>query len=210
MLLLGCKKTTPPDFHLDYFGQEEGRYVIYDVVEIFHDVDAAVKHDTNYYQLKTVWNETFVDNEGRDARIFRRYVRNQATDPWVLQDVWTGLIDGIRAELIEENQRVVKLIFSPTIEKEWDANAYNPNDELSCYYDDIHQSHSLGVNDFDSTVMVEQADDPDPVRFLRKYEVYAKGIGLVEKVSRDLYLEFQTQPQSGYELFYTYVSSGYE
>ena len=38
----------------------------------------------------------------------------------------------------------------------------------------------------------------------------AKGVGLVSKVDRYIYYNFQPTPQTGNELFYTYVSSGYE
>jgi hypothetical protein len=54
VVLSACKQDPPPKFHFEYFGLEEGRFVIYDVVEVDHD-DAIGIHDTTTYQLKTVW-----------------------------------------------------------------------------------------------------------------------------------------------------------
>ena len=202
-----CKKTDAPQFHFGYFANHEGRYNIYDVTDITHDTGA---HDTLNYQMKTVWGETYIDNEGRGCRKYRRYFRQNSIYPWVLKDTWYGLIDGIRAELVEENQRTVKLVFSPTSEKSWDANAYNPSPELSCYYDDIHKSKSFGGLSFDSTVLVEQANSASLIDTIRKYEVYAKNVGLVYKYYKENDYQLFGAPIDGKELYYTIIETGME
>lgn len=208
-----CKKQAPVKFYYEYFGLNQGKYVIYDVVEIIHD-DALNQHDTLRYQLKTYWADTFVDNQGRITREFWRSTRDSSSHPWVFKDIWTGIIDGVRAELIEENQRVVKLVFAPTPQKEWNANAYNIWPEMECNYGDIHQEMSFGGTVFDSTLVVEQEETYSLIDTIRKYEVYANHIGLVYKHSRDLNFQFNQQGQiyldKGRELFYTYSSSGVE
>jgi len=208
--LASCKKKESPNFHFEYMGNTEGRYVIYDVLDITHDIGATIPHDTLIYQLKTHWGEIYIDNEGRTSRKFRRYTRNTSADPWLLKDTWYGLIDGIRGEMIEENQRVVKLVFSPTQQKEWDANAYNINAPLDCYYDDIHKTKSVGGVSFDSTLVVEQADEQNAIVKIRKYEVYAKNIGLVSKFYMDNDFQLSAVPENGEELYYTIVSYGFE
>ncbi len=210
LTLVGCKKNDPPKFHWEYFGLEQGRYVIYDVMDIEHD-QALGKHDTSIYQLKTVWGDTIIDNEGRVAREFIRYKRSDASAPWVLTDVWTGIIDGIRGELIEENQRKVKLVFAPTLAKVWDANAYNMLGEMQCYYRDIHQDTIINNYILDSTVVVEQEEFVSLIDTVKKYEVYAKGIGLVGKFYRDNQYQFgNSEVVLGTESFYKIVSTGLE
>lgn len=191
-------------------GNQPGRYVIYDVLDIVHDDGAIIAHDTSIYQLKTVWGEIYVDNEGRTNRKFRRYTRSVPADAWFLQDTWYGLIDGIRGELVEENQRVVKLVFSPSGSKEWDANAYNLEDPLDCYYEDIHKSKAFGGQNFDSTVVVEQAEEENNIFKIRKYEVYAKNVGLIYKHYMDNDYQLSQSPVNGKELYYTFVSTGVE
>ena len=209
-ILLSCKKSTAPIFHFEYFGLTPGRYVIYDVMEVTHD-QALLQHDTIYYQLKTYWGPVYIDNEGREAREFHRYKRDSVTTPWGQTEIWTGIIDGIRAELIEENQRVVKLVFAPTYEKEWDANAYNISEEMECYYTNIHEGYTAGTTSFDSTLIVEQEDSYNLIDTVRMYEVYAKNIGLIYKYYKDNQYQFgSSEVVLGKELYYTFYSAGFE
>ena len=208
--IVACKKTPDPIFHFEYFGLQEGRYVIYDAMEVTHDADSDI-HDTVEYQLKTIWKDIYIDNEGREGREFHRYVRNNPGDTWVLKDVWYGLFDGIRGELVEENKRVVKLVFAPTLEKEWDANAYNMEEPLECFYTDIHDPITVGATSFDSTLIVEQDEYYTLLDTIRKYEVYAKGIGLVKKYYRDEFYQFgDPEVVLGKDIFYNFISTGVE
>lgn len=210
VIVNSCKKSEPvPSFHYEYFGMEEGRYVIYDVVDITHDADLA-QHDTVYYQVKTQWGQPYIDNIGRNAREFNRYRRNTSSDAWQQTDVWTGIIVDRRAELIEENQRVIKLFFAPTSEKYWNANAYNTFDELESYYDDIHKEKTIGGTFFDSTVVVDHVDEQNFIDDIRIYEVYAKGIGLVKSFYKKNKYQGTPEVDNGKELYYTYNSSGVE
>ena len=206
-VFFSCKKTAAPNLHFNYFANFEGNYNVYDVVDITHDTGA---HDTLRYQIKTVWGETYIDNEGRANRKFRRYKRLNSIYPWVLKDTWYGMINGIRAELVEENQRTVKLVFSPTSDKEWDANAYNTFAPLTCYYDDIHLSKSIGNLSFDSTVVVEQANQTSLIDTIRKYEVYAKNVGLIYKYYKENDYQLFGAPVNGKELYYTIIETGIE
>jgi hypothetical protein len=213
LVLASCKKNDVPEFHHEYFGMEEGRFIVYDVVEIVHD-NGLNQHDTLVYQLKTIWADTFVDNQGRVAREFHRYVRSTSSEPWVLQDVWTGIIDGIRAELVEENQRVVKLVFAPTQNKQWDANAYNQDPEQICFYRDIHGDTIIDNVTFDPTLVVEQEQFNSLIDSVHRYEMYAKNVGLIYKYERDLHFQIDTQSQiylnEGREKYYRFVSTGIE
>lgn len=205
-----CKKQDPaPSFHYEYFGMEEGRYVIYDVLDIVHDADLN-QHDTTYYQIKTQWGQPYVDNIGRDAREFNRYRRSTPSDPWVHTDLWTGIITDRKAELIEENQRVIKLVFAPTSKKIWNANAYNIYDELESYYEDIHKDKTIGGTFFDSTIVVEQADEANFIDTVRIYQVYAKGIGMVESFYKKNNYQGTPEVDKGKEIRYIYNSSGVE
>lgn len=209
LLLIACHQDPAPEFHFDYFGLQEGLYVIYDVQEITHDKAIGV-HETLNYQLRTVWGDTVIDNEGREAREFLRYKRATASDDWQLEDVWTGIISGIRAELTEENQRVVKLVFAPTLSKSWDANAFNTYDPLECYYREIHKDTVINGVTLDPTVTVEQNTYTTLIDSVRMYEVYAKPVGLVYKHYRDNHYQFgSSEVNKGKELYYRFVSTGF-
>ncbi|MNJ86034.1 hypothetical protein D3C87_35160 [compost metagenome] len=168
--------------YYDYFPMTEGRYAVYSVQEI--EVDNQLK-DTSDYFLKTVIGEEIIDNAGRNARVYNRYTGPTANGPWHLKDIWTCVIDGPRAELVEENNRTIKLVFAPSEDDEWDMNAYNTLGGMECYYSNIHQPYSINGNSFSSTVTVEQEDFNSYIDSRRKYEVYARGVGLVHKYFRD-------------------------
>lgn len=213
LAVASCKKQDDaPQFHYDYFGLTPGRYIIYDVMEINHDVDQSVKHDTLIYELKTLIGDTIIDNEGRIARKYIRYKRDNSSLPWVLSDIWTTIIDHNRGELVEENQRIIKLVFAPTLSKEWNPNSFNMFPEQSYYYRDIHDPYSVDALTFDSTLFViqEEMEEPNLVLHKQQFEVYAKGVGLIRKYFKDLQIQdFDTLDiQYGKELFYTCTSYG--
>jgi hypothetical protein len=208
-----CKKdVTPIEMHYGYFGLTPGRYIIYDVTEIRHDVDGQFQHDTSYYQLKTFIGPEYVDNLGRIAREYHRYTRNNSSDNWVFKDLWTTIIDDYKAELVDENQREVKLVFAPTLQKEWNPNMFNYADEMTSYYQKIHKSKKVGNLTYDSTLIVEQEDFQSLIDHKRKFEIYAKHVGLVYKYYKDLRIDnFDSlDVQKGNELFYSCIEYGFE
>lgn len=210
VIITSCKQEPAPEFHFGYFGLEQGRYVIYDVVEIDHDHAIGI-HDSTVYQLMTVWRDEYIDNEGRTAREFYRYTRPTSSDTWVFSDLWTGVYDGIRAELIEENQRTIKLVFAPTLSKQWDANAYNMGEELECYYRDIHNDTTINNYKFNSTLVVEIDQFNSHIDTVKKYEMYAENVGMIYKHFVDNHYQFNgPEVIMGKEIYYTYSSHGYE
>jgi hypothetical protein len=208
-----CKKDQANyDLQYSYFGLKEGRYIDYDVLEIHHDATSSIPHDTTRYQLRTLIGDTIIDNEGRIARKFIRFKRNNAADSWVQTDVWTTIIADRRAELVEENQRVVKLVFEPTESKEWNINAFNSYPELNAYYRNIHEKQTINGVYFDSTLVVEQEDFFSLIDYRRKYEVYAKNVGLLQKYYKNLVINgFDTlNVKSGDEIFYNCIGFGFQ
>ena len=195
-----------------YFPMDFGTYVDYEVVEIQHDINAEITNDTLFYYLRTVIGDTITDNEGRLARKFIRKKRNDLSDPWVISDVWTALVNDIRVEVTDENKRKVWLILPPLNSSYWDLNAFNTDDAIFCTYDGIHENSSINNLSFDSVLTVEQEDVLNLVSFRRKYEQYANNVGLVKKHYKDLNIfNFDTlNIQSGTELIYKCIDFGVE
>ncbi len=179
--LIGCKKDNePPNFHYELYPIDKGHYITYSVREINIDDAIGLNETLNYY-VKAKIGDTITDNEGRIARRYERYFRDSLNHPWNLQDIWTTIVYGGRAELVEENQRTIKLVFAPDKYKEWNCNAYNSLDALDCYYDEIYEPASINGFSFGSTVTVEQEDFHSLVDYRRKYEQYAEGVGMYYK-----------------------------
>jgi hypothetical protein len=217
-ILFSCKREDSPiDFQTEYFGLTPNRYVVYDVTRIWHD-DAAGIHDTIYSQLKTYIGDTVIDNEGRIARKFIRSLRNNPQEDWVSADVWTAIIDDYRAELVEENQRKIKLVFVPSEEKTWDVNAFNPLGRLEATFFDINLARVINGVGISASVGVLTSNVVNQVEYRKKYEIYGKNIGLVSRYEKDFTLKIDPstpgpdtlQPLKGYELFYSIKSYGIE
>lgn len=210
LLMLSCKKkSTEFDMGYDYFPQIQGHYVVYDVTQIITDLQVN-QQDTSHYFLKAVIGDTFIDNSGRIAKEYVRYLGNSMNGPWTVKDVWTTIIDQGRGELVEENNRVVKLVFKPSSDDEWDMNVFNTLGKMECYYENIGDDYELNGQVFKKTVTVEQENFSSYIDDRRKFEVYAKGIGLIHKHFKDNTIEFGN-PQNvkkGNELYMKAVAFG--
>jgi hypothetical protein len=184
-VVYSCKKVEGDtfNFHYDYYPLEEGTFVVYEAMDIAHDRQALIQSDTNRYYLRTVIGESFVDNSGSEAHKFFRYEKLSLDDEWELKDVWTTRLYGQRIELVEENDRVVKLVFPCNEEKLWDINAYNIYDKISASYPPelLHKPGVFGTFVLNSTIRVDVDKDFNLVKDINMFEVYAKGVGLVQK-----------------------------
>lgn len=210
LCLFSCKKNDDTvDFYHEYFPLQEGTFVEYDVTDVSYL--ESVKQ-TKTYKLKTVVGDTVIDNSGRIARKFYRYIFDEITQAYKVQDLWTAIIDQERAELVEENQRIIKLAFAPTSSKEWDMNAFNSYDPIYAYYENLHKPFSINGKDFDSTLVVEEDSTYNAIEYKRKYEVYAKGVGLIKKHYQDLDINSfnLSAPENGREFYYVITNYGVE
>ena len=210
--LLGCKETGSVDFGFDYFPIQEGAFVEYEVLEIYHDVNVSPQHDTTRYRLKTKVGEEFADNTGRPVRKFFQLRYDLQTGDLIGQRVWTIVVDGGRGEVVEENQRKVKMVFSVKNAVEWNVNAFNPFSRQDVYYSNVGESQSINSFTFDETAKVNYEDFSSLVDHRKKYEVYARGVGLVERRFKDLTIQnFDTTAiQKGTEVHYELINYGIE
>jgi len=209
-----CKKDKNESIkmHYEYFGLLQGRFVTYNVTEIYHDIDAAVQHDTINYQLKTWIGQEYIDNDGRTAREFVRFKRDSTNGIWLQSDLWTAIIENYKAELVEENQRLIKLVYAPILNKKWNMNTFNQNDELECEYTSVHQPYFLNSVQYDSTLTVDQESYYTLVDCKRKFEVYSKNVGLIYKYYKDLRINnFDTLAvEKGTEIYYKCIGYGFQ
>lgn len=210
---VSCEKSTKVEasnLYKSYYDTTQGRYIEYRVLEINHDEIAQNQHDTLNYFLRVQIEDTIIDNLGRVNRKYVRYKKMISNDPWQISDVWMTIIDGVNAELVEENQRIVKLKFPVNEFTNWNANIFNLDEKLDCYYENLHQSRSINGLYFDSTVTVNQGFVRNFLRYFKKNEVYANGIGMISKYYKDLNISnFDTlQIDSGKEIYMEVINFG--
>lgn len=207
LITASCKKGKENiDFEESYFGMIPGRFVVYDVMDIYHD-KVAFGSDTMRYQMKTWIGDTVIDNEGRVGRKYFRAFRSNSNEDFVAQDVWVALIDNYRAELVEENQRKIKLVFKPTEDKKWDANAFNTLGAAPAEYGFIGSPYYINGLTFPTSLQVKYKDELNQIQINKKFEIYAKEVGLIYFVDKNFSLTIDPSTPSPDTLLY---NVGYE
>jgi hypothetical protein len=218
LLFSSCEKTEDLviDYKHGYYPDQLGHYVIYDVDSIVFD-EFADRSDTFRYQKKYVVDTPFVDGMGRDAFRIVRYHRADSTQGWSLSDVWWAVPTNNALEVVEENQRFIKLVFPPKETQKWDGNKYLADSlEGSRWFwifgDWEYTITALDVPatvnglTFDSTLTVMHKSDSTHIERVVSEEQYAKGVGMIykrfswlEKNEGDITRPW-TEPETGFIL----------
>lgn len=184
-LFFSCKKEESKiDLKTDYFPLNKGHFVSYKVQEINLDKAAKIADTFNYF-IKTEIGEEYTDDSGLKAFKFNRYYRSSVTKPWVIKDVWTVQLKQNKLELVEENNRLIKLVFAPDLEDKWNANIYTTLDAQNCSYSYIDVPQTINGIALNSTLKVNQQYLLTLIDFKNKHEVYARNVGLVYKHVKD-------------------------
>jgi hypothetical protein len=199
-----CKKETelPLDMGLKYFPVNTGHWVVYDVDSISYN-DFTGHIDSFKFQIKEYVESVFIDNEGRETQRLVRYERPNDTTAWFIKDVWAENLTPTTAQKVEENIRLIKLIFPPKENTKWDGNLYNTNGVQNYEYKDVHKAYSLNNITFDSTVSIIQKQEYTLISEKFEKEIYAAHIGLVYKKSVDLIKEPTGLIKKGVDYSYT-------
>jgi len=185
-----CKKDKPVDesinFGYNYFPDDVGRYVIYEVDSIWQD-DPEDIHDTARYLVMEKISEHFTDNSGRPTLRIERYFKyyNPAVSydsmNWSVPRIWTANKTNTTLERKEENITYIKLIFPVREGKHWNGNTYNTLGDKE--YEIVSADVPMTINNlyFDSVATVDQYLDSNLVFYEVEKEKYARNVGLIYK-----------------------------
>ncbi len=191
-----------------YFPNDSGTTIVYQVNEIFHDVDLVPAHDTNTYQIKSVVGELYIDESGSEAHKLYRYRRENENEAWALKDVWNFKRLNTRLEIVEENVRFVDFIFSPGTNKSWDKNSKNSLEAVLSNFLTVNKAMTVNNFHFDSTCIVSHQKFTSFVDHIVEYDVFAKNVGKIQSVYKNLVIDnFDTLAiQKGKEISYEVIA----
>jgi len=232
LALISCSRDEgpTPDFGYNYFPEQQGAFIVYDVDSIYYD-EFNNSVDTFKFQLKEKVESFFYDNENRKTMRIERYIKNfnpsipYSSMPWTLKNIWMANKTTKTAEKVEENIRYIKLVFPVKDAQVWNGNAQNTLDQWNYMYAFIDRKRTIGNTTFDSVLQVTQFDDKQQNLVQHQYyiELYARNIGLIYKRVIDVKSQpgspippnfFQTpimqRITSGLQYTMTYNSSGTE
>lgn len=205
-LLASCKKenaTFTSASVNDYFPLQVGKYITYDLdstVFTNFNQNETVRH----YQAQYKVESQTTDNLGRQGYTIYRYLRQDSTQNWTIDNVFTVFPSDRTIEYNQDNLRFIKLAAPIEEGFSWKGNSYLAFDPYRSYvfanpafmedwnytYQDVNQSLIIGSKTFDSTITVFEVADStgDPkvpgTQYAEKtysIEKYAKEVGLIYK-----------------------------
>lgn len=183
----------PLTYGYDYFPFEEGYWRTYEVDSFLYSRFFSQGIDTVKAEMREVFGEPFIDNEGRSALTILRYVRYDNT-PWsqITPKVWYAVKDSQKCERVEGDLRFINLVFPIQENRSWNGNAYIDLDQTNYnmyknwnyVYGAPNTAYSYNLTDgstrnFSETVRVGQIDEENLIDKKYSYEIYAQNAGLV-------------------------------
>ncbi len=199
LFLVGCSSeeelpTSSTDFHYDYFPLSVGNTRIYQVDStIFDPQGTGTAVTTSSGQLKEIIADTFKDQSGDLAYRVEVYYRRYDTLPWSFFRNKLVVRRTSQLEVLDNNQRFIKLIFPPEEGITWDGNAFIDDQLLieiagepiqvfknwSYAVTAITPEETINGKSYSNVLNVQLANDENLIELRRGTEKYAKGIGLV-------------------------------
>lgn len=211
LVIFGCKKTYnyPSDPLSDYMQLQPGKYITYRLDSLIF-INFGTQDTTISYLAKDVIDAPITDNLGRPSwRVIRYLSDTTGVAPWTPTETYMLTPTRQAFEMIENNQRLLKLE-SPIVNGfDWSGNSYIdtkttyanvPNlgswdysymSNWDYVYDSVGSPYTVLAGTIPYSIIVHQADDStgtpsmivDSVISSKTYseEVYGKGIGLIFK-----------------------------
>jgi hypothetical protein len=218
------KRLAPEDISLglEYYPTTLGKYVIYDVDSCIY---VQIPKDTFVYRyrIKEKLGEQFTDNLGQPTIKIERFIKKYNPSvpydsmPWTPKEVWMVNATNRSIQVSERDLRYTKLIFPVQQYAKWNGNAFNSMGEWMYSYESIDKPEQINQLQLQDVLHVKQRDFYTQIAYLKHFEKYAKGIGLVYREIIDVYSNavvsgVLTQDRIEYGLVYrqSIVSYGYE
>ncbi len=192
-----CRREVEPfaPLNYDFSPLDSGKYIIYQVDSILYD-EYNESVDTLSYQVKYEYSR--MEGDAADEPIYRLNYshRSDSSQNWQLMQVFAAKNTDNQFQLVEDNQRLIKLVYPIEEGGAWNGlpfirrdtsieirggsiNLYKDWDEFR--YEQVYASQIIGGVVYDSTITVIQVDKTNNIERRYSRECYAKGIGLIEK-----------------------------
>ena len=162
---------------LEYQPLQVGSFWEYHVEETIYFGESDLEA-SQYFYRDAITSE-YINEEGETV-FFCQRLKSTDQQSWQQEKAFTYRISrGVLLKTID-NQTFVSFVFPPVNDKTWNGNSYNslPEDFYSMH---LLENFSLGSREFASAAKVVQNEEDDLITFRdNRYEVFGKGVGLVE------------------------------
>ncbi|MBK9638506.1 MAG: hypothetical protein IPO63_12105 [Bacteroidetes bacterium] len=207
--LSACKKDEKnsnliEDSSLAYFPIDSGLTRYYQIDSVYWDEFAHIR-DTINYQLKEVIAGSFIDLEGRKVQRIERFKLN-LQGQWIIFSVGTSYRNHQKAESVENNVRILKLVFPATLGISWNGNIYNFKNPQCFEYLSVGVPDTTEFYQLHETIKVQEDNEPsNNISDLYGEERYAKNIGMYYRIISDLKFQPSVPPNKDTIAGYIYT-----
>jgi len=200
-LLIACKKESAvfkTEKIKDYYPLKVGKYINYKLDSTVY-LSLGTKKEVRSYLVQDKIDSIITDNLGRPSYKIKRTIRSN-TDTTKWKDLMSYLVtfDSTRLELVEDNQRYLKMVEPISNGFNWKGNSFINTAGIPSIqyladwkytYENVRRPFSVNGISYTETVTVNQRNDTSGTATNKKSyfeinyskEVYSKSIGLIFK-----------------------------
>ncbi|MPR32012.1 hypothetical protein [Salmonirosea aquatica] len=177
---LGCERVSNPPSSpgYEYFPLNTGQRAEYDVVETTYALAQAPL--IRRYKISETVGEKYTDAAGQDVYPIERRVENPQGE-WVADSVFIAWRTETRALRAENGDTFVKIQFPAYERSRWNGNLFNTMTEQLYEITSANKPRETAGGTFDNTLTVVQQNDSTLLSLRRSQEIYAEGIGLIQR-----------------------------
>lgn len=180
LLMVSCQglEEVTPETGLDYQPLMIGNYWEYEVEEVLYFGESDSEKNNFFYRDEIISDYL---NEAGDQVFLVQRQKSADQKSWQEKEIYAYRLHRQALVRTMDNRATVPLIFPPVNNLEWDGNIYNASAK-DIYKITLHQDYIMGNRTYPSVVSVSQNDEDDLLTLRdNRYEVYVKGVGLVER-----------------------------
>jgi hypothetical protein len=200
-LLMACEKETDvfkTERIKDYYPLKVGKYINYRLDSTVY-LNLGTKKEVHSYLIQDRIDSIITDNLGRPSYKIKRTIRSN-TDTTKWKDLMSYLVtfDSTRLELVQDNQRYLKMVEPMSNGFNWKGNSYINTagipsiqylEDWRYSYENVRRPFTANGISYTETVTVNQRNDTSGNAADKKFyfeinyskEVYSKSIGLIFK-----------------------------
>ncbi len=188
----------------DYAPLAVGKYVTYSLDSLVY-INFGATEAHKFYEVKYLTADSLTDILGRKAFRIVRYIRTLPNGTFTPDNTFLAVNTGTNLEFTENNLRFLKLTQPIKDDKTWKGNSAIDVTSIGTdlqyladwdyFYSDVEQSKKIGTFSLANTVTVNEIDEsvnlpvipagqPNQTNIASRdfaKEIYAKGIGLVQR-----------------------------
>lgn len=201
-----CKKQTPPeqlDLGYAYFPNDTGLTWVYHVDSISYN-DNTQSIDTFRFFLMERISGQVADQLYKNHQIVERYVRKNDSDTWQARTNSYILKTSNNVQVVEDNNRIVKLAFPLGNVQSWNGNMYNDKIRQTYSLQALYATYNTGDTTYSNTVTVIHNPPINVIEEILIKSVYARDIGLIS--FSNTYINTQVSGKSGYRVSQKLIS----